>query len=420
MTQTNRTKKVLKGCGWSLAVFILAIGLLAAFNFYRLRQITFVVADILAEPAYATGLNTPDEVLDFIVDHQQDVSLVSFTVAQDGTAVPDENQIYHNADEQMPLASTKKILILAAYAQAVDNGDLDPNTAVTLAEWDRFHLPGTNGSAHLSALEELGIPTDDLGYALDPSQTVTLDQMASAMIGRSDNAAPDYFINLLGTDAIDAIVSDLGFTPRPILPHAGLILTWQNHEQPRLTNRVIDELTGLSREAYVAQVWETNGRYLNSEWGEAEREWRKNVQRPQNIHRLEQEAANRLDTVGSAQLYAQIMAGVISETFISPEASQLMQSHLEWPMTFTGNQEAYEALGTKGGSLLGINTEATYYIPKNGEFSEQPRIVVLFMRDMPFGAWLRLSQTFAQQDFQRRLATSPEFVQHVQSNLPIE
>ncbi|MEM7336923.1 MAG: serine hydrolase, partial [Chloroflexota bacterium] len=404
MQEKSAGRKILIGCGWILATAVLLIGLTTAFNWYRIRQVTLVLVDILAEPAYATGLNTPESVLDFLEAHQENVSLVSYTVAPDGTAVNDETQIYHNADEQMPLASTKKILVLAAYAQAVAEGDLEPETAVSLADWQRFHLPGTNGGAHLAALEVLGIEIDEFGFAADPSQTVTLDQIVFAMIEYSDNAAPDYLIDLLGTEAINAIVTDAGFTPHPILPHIGLILTWQNHEQPRLTNRVLNELTGLSKEVYAARVWEMNERYLNSAWGESEIAWRRDVERPQNIHRLEQEAATRLDSTGSANLYAQIMAGVITETFISPEVSVLMKGYLEWPMAFSSNQNSFEAMGTKGGSLLGIKTEATYFVPKSGDFSQQPRVVVLFMRDMPFGAWIRLSQTFAQQGFQNRLA----------------
>jgi hypothetical protein len=75
--------------------------------------------------------------------------------------------------------------------------------------------------------------------------------------------------------------------------------------------------------------------------------------------------------------------------------------------------KAFLALGSKGGSLLGVLTGATYYLPRHGEFSEQPRVVVLFMHEIPFAAWLRLSETFAQQQFERELATNPDFVQQV-------
>jgi hypothetical protein len=106
------------------------------------------------------------------------------------------------------------------------------------------------------------------------------------MIRFSDNAAPDYLLDLLGDDALAAVMTAAGMTPRPLLPHAGMIL------------------------------------------------------------------------------------------------------------------KAFLALGSKGGSLLGVLTGATYYLPRHGEFSEQPRVVVLFMHEIPFAAWLRLSETFAQQQFE--------------------
>jgi hypothetical protein len=54
---------------------------------------------------------------------------------------------------------------------------------------------------------------------------------------------------------------------------------------------------------------------------------------------------------------------------------------------------------------------------KNHQYSK--RVVVLFMREMPF-AWLRLSETFAQQQFEREMATNPDFVWQVTAVFPSE
>ncbi|MFO7538904.1 MAG: serine hydrolase, partial [Chloroflexota bacterium] len=295
--------------------------------------------------------------------------------------------------------------------------EIDPETTVSLADWDRYHLPGSNGGAHVAALTDLGIAVDDAGYARDPAATVTYDQMIWAMIRFSDNAAPDYFLDLFGPEVVSAVMAAAGLEPRPLLPHAGLVLTWQNHEQQVLTAASLAELSVLERDIYEARVWEMQTAFLHSEWGEAERAWRRDNRRPPNPHRLEMAAANRLDNMGTAREFADIMAGVVSGTFLSADVSAIMRPHLEWPMAFPGNQAAFHALGTKGGSLAGLLTEATYYIPSSGQFGEQPRVVVLFMREMPFAAWLRLSQTFTQQQFALEIATNPEFGQQVTAML---
>ena len=417
MKQKSRLRKALLGCGWSTLAAMLIIIIFVVWNWSQLRVLPALLADIMAEPAYATGLNTSAEVLDYLQAHPDAVSLVAYSVTPDGTAVSDDTQIWHNPDQPMPLASTKKILVLAAYAQAVVAEQIDPQTAIPLADWDRYHLPGTNGGAHIAALTDLGISVDGAGYALDPEATVTYEQMVWAMIRFSDNAAPDYFLNLFGEDGVAEVMAAAGLTPRPILPHAGLVLTWQNHEQHVLTATALDELTALEPEAYAARVRAMQTAFLDSAWGEAEREWRRANRRPPNPHRLELVAANRLDNSGTAREFAAIMAGVVSDTFISAEVSAVMRPYLEWPMAFASNQERFHALGSKGGSLVGLLTGATYYIPSSGEFSDQPRVVVLFMKEMPFAAWLRLSETFAQQQFERDLATDPDFARQVAATL---
>lgn len=417
MKNATGCRKLLIGCGALTAVILIIATIIIALNWSKINDTTTLMLDIIAEPTYAEGLNTSAEVLDYLQTHPDDFSLVVYTVGPDGTAIDPDTQIWHNADQLMPLASTKKILILAAYAQAVANGEIDPQSEIPMGDWDHFHLPGVNGGAHINALAHLQIETDDKGYALDPTTLVTLDDMAFAMINSSDNAAPDYFLNLLGTEAVEQVMVDAGLTPEPILPFAGMMLTWQNSEQPRLTPDVVAELTALERAAYVDKVWEMQETFLNDP---TQRDWWRDEKAASNPHRLEMAAANQLDGRGTAQTFAQIMAGVVTDTFISPEVSAIMQQYLTWPMEFPVNQAEFETLGSKGGSLAGLLTGATYYLPKNGDFAEQPRVVVLFMHDMPFAAWFRLSQTFGHQKLERELATNAAFVTQVQTALGSE
>lgn len=93
-----------------------------------------------------------------------------------------------------------------------------------------------------------------------------------------------------------------------------------------------------------------------------------------------------------------------------------MREHLEWPMEGQDGQ-GFLALGAKGGSLPGLLTDATYCVPAGGELAGRRRAVALFVRRMPLSAWLRLNQTFAQQDFSLRLATDAGFARRVAGRL---
>ena len=99
------------------------------------------------------------------------------------------------------------------------------------------------------------------------------------------------------------------------------------------------------------------------------------------------------------------MAGVVSETFIGAEASQVMRRHLEWPMQIPGNEEVFQTFGAKGGSLPGIVTEASYLIPKEGDFAGEPRVAVLFLNRLSEAASGGLAESFAQQTVMLQLAT---------------
>ncbi len=189
---------------------------------------------------------------------------------------------------------------------------------------------------------------------MDPTETVIYEEMVYAMIRFSDNAAPDYFIDLLGQEAIAETMRLGGLEPRPLLPHAGLVLTWQNREQTALTAESLAEMTALEEAEYVRRVLEMQEAFIEGEWGQEERAWRLANTRPINPHRLEMSAADLLDNKGTAREFAHVMAGVVSGTFISAEVSAVMRPFLEWPMEFTGNQEHVFGAGEQGRSAGGV------------------------------------------------------------------
>ncbi|MBP2473830.1 hypothetical protein JOF53_002702 [Crossiella equi] len=105
----------------------------------------------------------------------------------------------HRADAPQPLASAVKVVHLAAYAES----GLNPATKVTVADWERFLLPFTDGGAHPAALRHLGLAADPVtGLAVDQAAEVTLDQLAGVMIYLSDNAATDFLRDRLGEPAL--------------------------------------------------------------------------------------------------------------------------------------------------------------------------------------------------------------------------
>jgi hypothetical protein len=374
---------------------------------------------IFSATEYTTGLDTPEAVLGYIQQRSDDIALVSYTVDAQGQAIIDDSAVFHNADTPLPLASTMKIVILAAYAQQVEAGIIDPNGTVTLAEWQRYYLPGTDGGAHPEALAELGIATNEQGMAQNPQATATYEQLARAMIVFSDNAATDLLLERVGSAGITQVIREGGLQGQEaIQPILGTFLAWQNHTQPDQSHDHIQALAA-NPAAYQAEVARLTTAYADPAWRAAEQRWLSNG-RPVADITFQELAGHLLLPKGTARDYATIMAGVISGTFLSPEISAHMRRHLEWPLAQTNNRNRFTAFGRKGGSLAGIRTSASFYITKTGDFAGQPRVVVLLMNSVPFTAWQQLESTRGNLLFTNELITRRAFAQQVRTALENE
>ncbi|GAA1307970.1 serine hydrolase [Pseudonocardia xinjiangensis] len=154
-------------------------------------------------PAQPRPIDSADALVDWIAAHPGAASVL----VDDGRG----RRVAHLADRSRPLASAAKVVHLTAYAQAVVAGRLDPDARVSVAEWERWYVPGTDGSAHRQALQMLGVGPDD---------TVRWDDLVAVMTAASDSAVPDLLRETLGDAALVAAATAGGWTA-PDLPSFG-------------------------------------------------------------------------------------------------------------------------------------------------------------------------------------------------------
>ena len=143
-------------------------------------------------PETSTDLTTPDGWLNRIATAPTTVGLV----VDDGRG----RVVSHEASTPFPMASSVKVVHLTAYAAAVAEGRIRPDDRVPLADWERWYLPGID-QAHTAALKRLGAAPD-----------YTVDQVVTAAIQESDNAAADWLRARLGDDALRAAAASGGWT----------------------------------------------------------------------------------------------------------------------------------------------------------------------------------------------------------------
>jgi D-alanyl-D-alanine carboxypeptidase len=298
------------------------------------------------------------------------VGLAAYELGQEGEGV------YLNPDLPLPLASVVKLIHLIAYAEAVQNGELDPGQAVTLDELERFYLANSDLSAHPNAVAALRAEGRVFG---DPA-SVLLADVPRMMMQYSSNAATDYLHVLLGQERLEATIAALGMTSHTApCPFLGQFLLMSEGEAA-----VADYLDDPVR--YATEVMAATLAF-SSEDAATPRGWRGPSRRPEISA---QEVYSELfNAHGSARDYATLMGKIADNQFGPWEQNVRIRSYLEWPTAFPANQPALAWLGYKGGSLPGLLT-VTYYAQSWDR--ARPVVVALFFHDLPtttFRQWRR-------------------------------
>ncbi len=378
--------------GLGLLVVLVAVAATAVWQRERIRALADNWHVLRDGAEQAPAAQSSEALVEWIRAHPDKVLLATWTPGRESEAV------LHRADEPTGIASTVKALVLAEYARQAAEGRLDPNERVTLAQWEAFYLPGTDGRAHPRALEALresgGLEGDE----------ATLAEVARAMIVHSDNAATDLLLHRLGREAVSSTAAWLGLNEPAPVPLAGTMLLARTPPEGTLPARWMEELAQKGPEHAADEAWRIQRRLAEDPaFAQAQRE---GVERDGIGLNLPEQVqyAQTLGPRGTARGYAALMAKVLT----APEGdawAKHMAEALEWPMTRPAVNGRFERFGTKGGSLPGVLTAAYFAEPKGGE----PRVLALFFRDVPFALWAQLLRRYTQQDVERRLLEEPEF-----------
>lgn len=371
-----------------------------------------------SEPAAAAASrNLTDRVAERLLQMPAHVAIASFTADASGSALEGDPTVHFNLERRMPLGSSIKVPLVIAYAVAVEQGQIDPSEPITTELWEQLYMPDTDGGAHARALAELGLASDDYGFALDQSATVPVQRLMELMIHHSDNAAYDYMVRRLGPDQLAAVLAACGLTSldRPS-SDVGEVLARSNHELGTLTAARIARFKRLSREELEAEFDAWREKFLDPQWKADEFAWRLAGGADEPYAR--QAAALAItDPKGTAGEFARLMADIAQGRLISLAISERVATILEWPMVWIpGAAEVFERWGAKGGSIPGVVTDNNFTIAKLGDFAGSLRITVVFIDGLGASAWRKLLDSNLLL-FEQRLMSDAAFVASLQQRL---
>jgi D-alanyl-D-alanine carboxypeptidase len=295
----------------------------------------------------------PAVLVDWIATHAEQAGIA--------VTVEGEPDIASSVDQRFPLASTRKVLLLGAYAGAVADGSLDAQEQVPLADIERWYWPGTDVGAHPNAVNDWRargvIRRADGGDAAVP-----LDEVVWAMIRWSDNAASDYVLSRVGADQALAFAQRHGMDDQePLMSLFGEFVAWATHS--------VDYWRGLSpaeRQAEAARLAEATS------MAEAATLVLPSVE--------DQRALVSVSVAGTPSDWARLMTRIAASEGLQPAAADIIHRHLEWPLVaLPQNRERFARFGAKSGSMAGVQTNAAYLQPHDGSNIA----VALFFHDAP-------------------------------------
>lgn len=342
--------------------------------------------------------NIPD-VLGYILAHREDVSLVAFDVGDEAAG------IYLHADALRPLASTVQLQLLLGYSEQVARGELQPETRVPMASWERYWLPRTDGGAHEYAVQTLR------ASGAITNEGVRLQDLILSMMRYSDDAAADCLMDQLGRERVSALPATLGVADEePPWPSSGQLLSWQNTQLDEPGTALATRYRDMGRTGYADRAWQLFSELRDPAHSAAERA---RLQDDGLTLRLADQAALTAVTSprGHARAYAQLMARVASGELPGSDHAQAV---LGWLLKNPELSQQFERVGTKSGSLPGLLCEV-YYARAKGH--DKVRVLAMFLDRLPIAVWLQLMQKFVHQRFALQLLQDDAFFGHVKQQL---
>lgn len=358
----------------------------------------------------ADKLVSTDSFLDYSKTHPDQIAIASWDIGDEA------NGIYFNAERSQPASTASALLVLAAYAR-----EADPSVPVTVEQWERFFLPGTDGGAHQAALLDAranGALRDDANASLfagasaspSPEAQTRLDDVVRAMIRHADPAAADLLMEHMGRARLTERVLGLGFAADAVpMPRSGITLSLlQDAAAPELLARFHSR----ERAAYVAATWQRFDKLReDAEFRTRTQELLSRRGITFSLRETAELSAAFLPRAAAGD-YARLMQQVVSGEL---QGAQYMRTQLEQPSAASEDDEL-DSFGGLRGSQPGMYASVTYGRARG---QNRTRVLAIMLHKLPIGVWLHLSSGYLLRRFEDELLANNAFFDKARSQLNV-
>ena len=238
-----------------------------------------------------------------------------------------------NADRPQVTASVFKLLTLIAYAEAVVDDTIDPESQVTRDEWAAAWI-GRDGDNLLAAWRRLSEPA-----------SLSVDQLVGAMMRNSDNAAPDWLLSKPPVQRrLESVVRRYarGYHDVPRSINA-IFTTWDgNPNEPDIGQRILNDYSGLEVSGYQDEADAVFNDLLNGGLAQAARNFtcvRKPWEPPfdssciagfQTSTKDQNKLIDRYFMRSTTRTYTGLMKKLLSGRGVKSDVVEIIRPHLEF------------------------------------------------------------------------------------------
>jgi hypothetical protein len=336
----------------------------------------------------------------YIVEHPEYVSISSVNLDNPGAGI----QFQQN--ERRPMGTLSNIILLVAYADAIEQGIIDPKESLDWEQISRYQLPGIGASVHRDTFRA-GRNRD----WIDTAGTITVENALSLLSKHNSLALSDYLLNHLGRDRMDDFFQriELEYTDKPV-PFSGLLITLA----PSIQNRSSDEL--LEHWGHRFSSGLENAIYENTEeflFGDDRGEWLSAIEN----HRLglnfmqERDLLTLYPSTTAAEM-TRILQQIVNGEFVSESVSNRILDLLRYPMEEPALRRNFLEYGALYDNRIGLLNGIDFGI---SQYTGETSVQAIFFDRLHIAVWFHMSSNHMHQDFQQRLIWDPALIETMKS-----
>lgn len=376
--------------GTLLLIFLLSFG----FNLDALVTLFENREDLQEGQEWVTNMGSLKGLTEYIGEQPDKVSVVSHSI------VNPDSSIRYAGDTPRSMGTISNFFLLATYARQVDEGALDPDELVPVAEIDRYQLPYIDASNHDDAIAGLHEENN-----VTATNEVRLQHLVQAAVIYNDLAISDFLLHKIGDEALSKTYQmlQLNSTDLP-LPFSGLYISFH----PALSDTSFDahfrQLQNLAKKDFREQVLTLTDRYLNDSSFRTKVRATFEEHNGLGINFTQQRDLLSLFPKSTAGELAELMRKVQEGTLLSQEVSEQVRRVMDWPFqrqSLNSDFNQYGALyDSRLGMLNGIDYGASTY-------SNEPFAQAVMFDSLQVAVWFHMSSNLMHQDYQQRLIWDP-------------